>query len=156
LKALGAQAIPVVWDDAAVDWPAFDLVVLRSTWDYISRREEFVAWARSIARLRNPAPVVERDTDKGPMLQGPDVGVEGLYKQEEITRREPTPAEPAVGEAAIAAAPQGLLYARVDLIPDAGGNPLLIELELTEPSLFFEYGDGAAERFAAAIAAQLG
>jgi hypothetical protein len=82
--------------------------------------------------------------------------VEGLYKQEEITRREPTAAELAVGEAVIKAAPSGLLYARVDLIPDAQGNPLLIELELTEPSLFFEYGDGAAERFAASIAAQLG
>jgi len=49
-----------------------------------------------------------------------------------------------------------LLYARVDLILDAEGNPLLIELELTEPSLYFEYGDGSAERFAAAIASQLG
>ena len=30
-----------------------------------------------------------------------------------------------------------LLYARVDLIPDDEGNPVVLEVELTEPSLFF-------------------
>lgn len=95
---------------------------------------------------------------KGPMLDGPDLGVEGLYKAEEISAREPTPAERAVAERVLAAVPGGpeLLYARVDLIPGPDGAPVLVEVELTEPSLFLGYAPGAADRLAAAIAATLG
>ena len=46
---------------------------------------------------------------------------------------------------------QTLAYARVDLIRDDDGSPRLLELELTEPSLFFEQAAGSAERFAAAL-----
>jgi hypothetical protein len=93
---------------------------------------------------------------KGPMLAGPDDGATGLYRKEEITLRKPTPAEFAVASAALAAVPGGpLLYARVDLIPGPDGQPLLVELELTEPSLFLGYSPGAAERLAAAILSQL-
>jgi hypothetical protein len=98
---------------------------------------------------------------KGPMLDGPDHGFEGLFRPEEITARQPTPAQRAVADAALAAACRrtGLaeppLYARVDLIPGPDGSPVLVELELTEPSLFLGYAEGAARRFAAAIAARL-
>jgi len=51
-------------------------------------------------------------------------------------------------------APEGLLYARVDVIPGPDGEPVLVELELTEPSVFMEYAPSAAERFADAIAAR--
>ncbi|WP_344082949.1 hypothetical protein [Luedemannella helvata] len=88
---------------------------------------------------------------KGPMLDGPDLGVEGLYKEEVITARTPTVTEHAVADAVLAAAPGDLLYARVDLIPGPDGSPILVELELTEPSLFLAYADGAADRLAAAI-----
>jgi hypothetical protein len=40
------------------------------------------------------------------------------------------------------------LYARVDLIRGDDGEPLLLELELTEPSLFFAHSAGAARRLA--------
>lgn len=43
-----------------------------------------------------------------------------------------------------------LLYARVDLARDARGAPVLMELELIEPSLFLETAPGAADRFASA------
>jgi hypothetical protein len=43
----------------------------------------------------------------------------------------------------------------VDLIPGPDGRPLLVELELTEPSLFLGHDAGAAHRFAAAIAARV-
>jgi hypothetical protein len=36
-------------------------------------------------------------------------------------------------------------------VPGAGGEPVLIELELTEPSLFLTTDAGAAARVAAAI-----
>ncbi len=43
------------------------------------------------------------------------------------------------------------LYARVDLMADGDGRPVLSELELIEPSLYLATSPGAAERFAAAI-----
>jgi hypothetical protein len=43
------------------------------------------------------------------------------------------------------------LYARVDLLPSPDG-PVVVELELTEPSLFLAHSAGAPDRFAAAIA----
>lgn len=46
------------------------------------------------------------------------------------------------------------VYARIDLIEGPTG-PLLLELELIEPALFLSMCDGAAERFAAALAARL-
>jgi len=62
-------------------------------------------------------------------------------------------------ERVLAAVPGGcrqLLYARVDLAPDESGNPVLMELELTEPQLFLGTDDGAADRLAEAIAAKVG
>ncbi|MET0581975.1 MAG: hypothetical protein ABWZ08_08385 [Pseudoxanthomonas sp.] len=47
---------------------------------------------------------------------------------------------------------QPLAYARVDLIDDDTGNPRLLELELTEPSLFFAQSPGSVERFAGNLA----
>lgn len=67
LKAEGAQAEPVIWDDPAADWGRYELAVLRSTWDYSRRRAEFLAWAADVeakVRLANPARVVAWNTDK--------------------------------------------------------------------------------------------
>ena len=261
LNPLAGQGIHVtaaVWDDPTVDWASFDLVVLRSTWDYAARRDVFVAWAAAVPHLANPADVVAWNTDKrylrelatagvavvptswvepgdtwappvdgdwvikpavssgskdtgrydladpshrelaithvarlqqanrlvmiqpylpavdsygetaalyigrayshsirkGPLLEGPDLGETGLYKEETVSARLPTPAELKVAEAALAAVPGGsdrLLYARIDMIPGPDGEPLLVEMELTEPSLFLGTSPGAAERLAAAI-----
>jgi glutathione synthase/RimK-type ligase-like ATP-grasp enzyme len=97
---------------------------------------------------------------KGPMLP---VGAahpmdgEALYVPELIEPRQPDPAELAVGDATLAAVRDrfgaDLLYARVDLLPSADG-PVVVELELTEPSLFLQdAGDvDAAGAFAQAIA----
>jgi glutathione synthase/RimK-type ligase-like ATP-grasp enzyme len=262
LRARGIDCAPVVWDDPAADWDRYDLVVLRSPWDYAQRHDEFLAWAAGVPRLANAAEVVEWNTDKrylaelsaagvraaatewvlpastwappaggewvvkpavsagskdagrydmtdpdhrehavahvdrlrragrlvmvqpylaavdthgetgliffdgayshairkGPMLEGPDFGVTGLYKPEEIVARQPTAAERALAELVMRAVPADLaptLYARVDLIPGPDGDPVLVELELTEPSLFLDYAEGAADRFAAAIASRL-
>lgn len=64
LADLGVDAAPVVWDDPAEDWSSYDLVVVRSTWDYTRRREEFLDWAWSVRRLQNPADVLTWNTDK--------------------------------------------------------------------------------------------
>lgn len=64
LAERNAQASIVVWDDAEVDWASFDLVVLRSVFDYSMRREEFLAWAAGVPQLRNPLNVIRWNTDK--------------------------------------------------------------------------------------------
>jgi hypothetical protein len=62
--AAGHTTDVAVWDDTRVDWHRYDLVVVRSCWDYVPRREEFLAWADSVPRLANPAPVLRWNTDK--------------------------------------------------------------------------------------------
>lgn len=64
LAAVGVEVTVAVWDDPDVDWGCFDLVVIRSTWDYVGRRDAFLAWARSVRRLANPADVIAWNTDK--------------------------------------------------------------------------------------------
>ena len=66
LRRRGADAEAVVWDGDDA-WDGFDMVVLRGTWDYAERIEEFLAWTdhvASVSRLLNPAPVVRWNTDK--------------------------------------------------------------------------------------------
>lgn len=67
LREQGAQVTPEAWDDAGVDWAAYDVAVLRSTWDYAERVEEFVAWAErtaALTRLENPPALVRWSVDK--------------------------------------------------------------------------------------------
>ena len=45
-----------------------------------------------------------------------------------------------------------LAYARIDLIKDETGAPRLLDMELTEPSLFFAHAPGSADRFATVLA----
>jgi hypothetical protein len=96
---------------------------------------------------------------KGAMLDGPDHGTDaGLFRPERISPRTPSESELAVAERVLAALPAGPecpLYARVDLIPGPDGSPVLVEVELTEPSLFLAQDPGAAERLATAILARL-
>jgi len=247
LDAEGVRAAPVVWDSGA-DWAAYDLVVVRSTWDYDRRREQFLAWAASVPRLANPAEVLAWNTDKtylqalasagvpvvettwlvpgdvftppaGPYVVKPTVSagardtaaydggadatahvqrllaagrpvmVQPYLSQVDVlgetsvlcfegevshaasksallqvgagvrndidsrafvTPTEPTGAQVDLAMAALAVVGQPLLYDPVDLVPGPDG-PLLLELELTEPSLFLRHAEGAAARFAAAV-----
>jgi glutathione synthase/RimK-type ligase-like ATP-grasp enzyme len=66
----------------------------------------------------------------------------------------PSAAELDVAQRAVAAVGRPLLYARVDLVPGPTG-PVVMELELVEPDLFFGYADGAAQRLAMAIRQRL-
>ncbi len=261
-RAAGVDVEIAGWDDPSVVWSDIDLVVVRSCWDYMARREEFLGWAASVPQLMNPADVLAWNTDKVYLRQIADAGVpviptlwdvapgddlgdhaewvvkpsisagsrdtarwsspadvhahshalqaagrtamvqpyiasvdhegetailsiggefshavvkgalllrgEGVQQdrdtREQISARVPTDAQLAVAEAALAAvgpamgaagdeAP-GLLYSRVDLVTGPDGEPLVIELELTEPSLFLHTSAGAAARLVdAAVAA---
>lgn len=90
---------------------------------------------------------------KGAMLTVSGGAVAGLFAEEQIEERTASAAEREVGDRALSVVPSNepLLYARVDLIPDATGVPLVSELELSEPSLFFEQGGDAAERMARSV-----
>ena len=263
LRLVGITPSIVEWDDASIDWPSFDLVVLRSTWDYSMRLPEFLRWIDRVSPLTtlvNPREVVRWNTDKhylahlandgvpvvpstfiepgedagraldaflasagdefvvkpsvgagsrdaqrygrderdaalahakrlldanrsvlmqpylarvdahgetaliffagafshairkGPLLKRGEGPTRALFATEHIMPRTPSADEIAVATRTLAAMPFGeLLYARVDLIHDDDGTPRVLELELTEPSLFFEHAPGSADRFAAAI-----
>lgn len=89
---------------------------------------------------------------KGPMLKRKQGASTELFAKEAITARVPDAAELRVGAQALAAVRFGTpLYARVDLIRDQNGEPVVLELELIEPSLFFPFAAGSAERCAAAV-----
>ena len=261
LAEAGVEAEAADWDDPAVDWSAYRLALLRSTWDYAERLTEFLAWADRAAALTtliNPPAVVRWNTDKhylaelaragvptvptrfvepdergapaldgfltaegpaewvvkpavgagsrdaaryargeermagahvarllaagrsvilqpyldqvdlhgetalvyfngrfshavrkGPLLQRGSGPTEALFAQEHITPRAPAAEELRVGAAVMAALPFAPpLYARVDLIRSREAAPCLLEIELTEPSLFFAHAPGAAERLA--------
>jgi len=89
---------------------------------------------------------------KGPLLKRKEGPTTELFAKETTTARVPDPAELRVGALALQAIPfETPLYARVDLIRDQKGEPVVLELELIEPSLFFPLAAGSAERFAAAV-----
>ena len=77
----------------------------------------------------------------------------------DITARDALPSELALADRLLAATARlrqldgPLPYARVDLLPGPDGHPGLLELELTEPSLFFDQAPGSASRLAALLAA---
>jgi hypothetical protein len=89
------------------------------------------------------------------LLRPDEAAVDHTGLPDAIAARAPDADELSLGEAALAAlhgrTAGPLPYARVDLIRDAAGVPRLLELELTEPSLFFDQAPGAAERFVAAL-----
>jgi hypothetical protein len=256
----GTTAEILVWDDPAADWTTYDAVVVRSCWDYIARREEFLAWTASVPTLHNAHDVLEWNTDKIYLEQLQDSGVpiietrwdvepgedigehaewvvkptisagskdtarwatreevwahsaelvaagrtsmtqpyissvddegetamlyfggtfshairkgallapgEGVVQdrdsRESISPRTPTTAQLDLSAAVLEMTGEILgldeppLYARVDLVAAADGSPLLIELELTEPSVFLPQSDGGAGRFVDAVLARIG
>lgn len=259
-SAAGLDWEVAAWDDHGYDWSGARLVLVRSPWDYVLRRREFLGWARDVealTRLENPASVLETNTDKtylrelahrgvatvptgwiarpddaeavvarmrgehGPRLvvkptvsasargtivtsdaveavtqarvvlaQGFGVMVqpyleavdaEGetsvLVIDGQVThavRRSPALVEGGSGAAhgevvpvtdemlqavdvvLAAADAEKLLYARVDVVRRADGRLALMELELTEPSLFLPLHEPAATVLAEGVAARLG
>lgn len=65
VAALGKRGLHARWlswdDPSTLD---ADLVILRATWDYIDRLDEFLDWAGRVRNLLNPTRVVPWNTDK--------------------------------------------------------------------------------------------
>jgi hypothetical protein len=252
LAALAAEGLDVdvcVWDDPAVDWDRYDLTVIRTTWDYWDRHDDFLGWARRVPRLANDAGVVAWNTDKTYLRRLAEAGVpvvpttwlapgesftppahafvvkpsvsagardtaaydagdaaatahvarlhatgktvmvqpyveavdeagetsvlvfdgqvsHGARKSAVLSRgagepelgswsmsaREPSAEEVALALQVVAVVREWgdeLLYARADILP----GPVLVELEVTEPSLFLQHAPGSAQRYAQAVRA---
>jgi glutathione synthase/RimK-type ligase-like ATP-grasp enzyme len=67
LESRGAEVESVFWDDRRIDWRDFDLCLIRSTWDYDYKRQQFVEWARRVeaeSSLRNSAELVAWNSEK--------------------------------------------------------------------------------------------
>ena len=93
---------------------------------------------------------------KGPLLPAGAAETAGLFAPEDISRRVPASDELAVAEQVMRQLPfETLLYGRVDLVRDAAGRPCVLELELTEPSLYLAYEPPAAARFVGAVLSRL-
>jgi O-ureido-D-serine cyclo-ligase len=92
---------------------------------------------------------------KGPILRVGAGFVAGLFASEATTARPAEEDERRVADAACRAIPGGApLYARVDLVRGDDGLPVLLELELTEPSLYLQHATGSAQRLAQAVLAR--
>ncbi len=92
---------------------------------------------------------------KGPILHADAPATDEFFAPEEIAPRIPSDDERRVADAAIAASPPDLLYARVDLVTDTDGMPRVLELELAEPSFFVATAPESAERFATCVSGRL-
>jgi len=99
---------------------------------------------------------------KGALLHPEQPATEAPHALGDITPRDADPAERELAELALSAVARQLQlehplpYARIDLVRDDQGLPTLLELELTEPSLFFAQAPGSADQFAAVLARRLG
>jgi hypothetical protein len=77
LARQGAVATAPVWHDANVDWSAYDLIVMRSPWDYSLRTAEFLAWLDALpaGRVHNPPELIRWNLDKRYLLDLEALGV---------------------------------------------------------------------------------
>jgi glutathione synthase/RimK-type ligase-like ATP-grasp enzyme len=77
LQERRCEARAVVWDEE-FEWGEFDLCLVRSTWDYHEKHEEFLAWARRVeaaSALRNPADLIAWNSDKTYLRELAEAGV---------------------------------------------------------------------------------
>lgn len=253
LAGAGVEARMLAWDDAAAPFAEQDLVVLRSTWNYYLRIDDFIAWVAKTAsttRVLNPPGIVAWNAKKTYLAELERRGIDivptelvlhraarsvddilrergwdevvikpvvsaGSFRTERFSRASVPEAqafldalvadrdamvqrwmpsvetygerslvwidgtvthairksprfaggseqvsgdvaiaddERAFAERALAPFAGELLYARVDMVRDGAGALRLMELELIEPSLFFQQSKPALERFVSALA----
>lgn len=67
-----------IWSDPTVPWDHYDLVVIRSVWDYVPHIDRYRRWLSSmdlLGTLRNPAPLVTWNLDKRYLIELEAAGV---------------------------------------------------------------------------------
>jgi len=96
---------------------------------------------------------------KGAILSDGEGAMNGLFVEEDIRTRQPSGQERELGDDVMSFIFNKFgyypLYARVDVVRGSAGVPVLMELELAEPSLYLHTGSDAASRFASAVLARL-
>ena len=134
-----------MWDDPAVDWGRFELVVVRSAWDYAERSAEFLRWAEGVPRIENPLAALRFGVDKEGYLGAlagagvPVVPTTFVRANEAFV----APAEPFVVKPAISAG--GRRSARFDG-SDATAGELVAEITAArETAMVQPFLAGAAE-----------
>lgn len=157
LRKRGLHARWLSWDDP--ETLHADLVILRATRDYPTRREEFLGWTARVRNLLNPPEVIAWNTDPGYLgdLQCAGVPTQTRYAPVDATtlvffgagRSHAFGAAGAdpdfelwdVGRAALRAAAERLslridelLYARADVV-GGPGSASLVGLDLVAPQL---------------------
>lgn len=78
LRSAGHEVVLAAWSDAAVDWAAFDLAVIRCPWDYMDRHAEFAEWLERVetaTTLWNPPALIRWNLDKNYLLELEALGV---------------------------------------------------------------------------------
>ena len=185
LGAKGAPTIPTIWSDtvdAAIVGRAFDMfeaaeLVVKPQLGAGSRdtiRLRRNGWSasdlalapRGAVMIQPFLPGIETTGERSLFYFGgkPAHAVRKLpaagkwYANVDGARFERTEAPPEDREAAeqvLSLAPEGLLYARVDLVDGADGRPRLIELEAIEPYLFLAFAPEGATFFVDALLAAL-
>lgn len=63
----GIELVQAPWEDPTIDWDSFDLIVVRSPWNYVDRLDEFRHWLDSRRRMRtihNAVSLIEWNMDK--------------------------------------------------------------------------------------------
>ncbi len=78
LARIGIDSQPAIWDDANVDWSSFDVCVIRSTWDYHNRLEEFLRWSDAVAaktQLWNSPDIIRWNAQKTYLQELADGGI---------------------------------------------------------------------------------
>lgn len=95
LERRGFRVDAVAWDDAAVAWRDYAAVVVRSTWDYHKRIDEFRAWIESLdgVRVWNPQNVLRWNTHKAYLLDLERQGIT-IVPTILVRRGDPLPAIP--------------------------------------------------------------
>ncbi len=69
LRDRGLEPVQLIWDHDALD---ADICVIRTTWDYFERREDFVAWLETAERrcpVWNPARVIRWNLHKRYLIE---------------------------------------------------------------------------------------
>ena len=94
LHARGIEAASLDWHDPAVDWARWDLVVLRSPWDYAQHAEEFAAWldrTGAATRVLNAPELVRWNMDKRYLAELEAAGITVIptsYHRQEASLRD--------------------------------------------------------------------